>query len=630
MKSEKNPHMKNSVIVLSLILSAFSTVKAADTDVADTLSHRVQLQDAVITGSNSSTERNLLPYTVSVVGPEQLEAAGSTRVLEILSTEVPSLFVTQRGILGFGVSNGGAGHIKLRGIGGDRASAVLMMVDGQPQFAGIYSHHVADFYTKDYVERVEVLRGPGSVLYGSNAMAGVINVITRQSDRQGSHTQLSSEYGSYNTWQTTLSNQTRVGRFSSLASVSYDRTDGNIDGMTFRQWGGYVKLGYDFDDHWKGSADYTLTNFKAKDPVYATLDDPESTDIYRQSITRGEFSLALTNDYGSTGGTARVYYSYGNHVIDDPRHFRSTDDRFGLLMYQNFVPWTGAQATAGFDLDTYSGAIRVSGGTAHKEGSKTTIARKRIVEYSPYLTLSQQLFSNVLTLNGGVRFNGNDMFGNRWVPQAGFAVNPGRDWTLKGSVAMGYRNPSFRELYLYKMANPDLKPERLMNYELSASKRFSRYLTADLTVYYARGSDMIQVLEQKNVNTGRFRNKGVELSLHSMPLNNLRLTGSYSYLHSSLKNLTGAPRHQYFLGADWRVIRPLTVAAELRGTGRLFVSDLLPTQSYALLNAKVSYEVCKLLTLTCRVDNITNARYQINRGYEMPGTTVMGGFKLKF
>ena len=166
----------------------------------------------------------------------------------------------------------------MRGVGGDRASAVLMMVDGQPQYAGIYSHHVADFYSKEHVQRVEVLRGPGSVLYGSNAMAGVINVITKDPGKDGVNTSLTSQFGSYRTWLSTLTNTIRHGRFSSLLSVSYDRTDGSIKGMDFRQWSGYAKVGYDFNSHWKGALDYTLMNFKANDPVYPTLSNPESTD----------------------------------------------------------------------------------------------------------------------------------------------------------------------------------------------------------------------------------------------------------------------------------------------------------------------------------------------------------------
>lgn len=101
-----------------------------------------QLEEIVVTGSNNAVSRNLIPYTVSVIGKKELEATGQTQLLSAISGQVPSLFVTQRSIFGFGVSNGGAGHIKMRGIGGDKASATLMMVDGQPQFAGIYSHQI--------------------------------------------------------------------------------------------------------------------------------------------------------------------------------------------------------------------------------------------------------------------------------------------------------------------------------------------------------------------------------------------------------------------------------------------------------------------------------------------------------
>jgi iron complex outermembrane receptor protein len=157
------------------------------------------IDEIVVTGSNSAVGRNLLPYTVTTVSDAQIVATGKGQLLSVLSGMVPGLFVTERNILGFGVSNGGAGGIKIRGVGGSPTNAVLMMVDGQPQFAGIYSHHVADFYETEYVDRVEVLRGPGSVLYGSNAMGGVINVITKEAAHDGTETTASTQYGSYNT-----------------------------------------------------------------------------------------------------------------------------------------------------------------------------------------------------------------------------------------------------------------------------------------------------------------------------------------------------------------------------------------------------------------------------------------------
>lgn len=620
--------MRNIAAILAI--SSALSVSALEYSGAVTVDTADILDEVVVTGTNSKVQQRLLPYTVTVIDGRQLESTGNPQVLSAISGMVPSLFVTQRSTLGFGVSSNGSGHIKLRGVGGDRASAVLMMVDGQPQFAGIYSHHIADFYDKEYVERVEVLRGPGSVLYGSNAMAGTINVITKNAHSDGVHTTLQSQYGSYNTWLSSASNMIRHGRFSSLVSLSYNRTDGTVDNFDFKQADGYAKIGYDFSTHWSGYVDYTLMNFKGNDPIYPTLSDPSSTDIYRQDITRGEAAATVSNHYGTTSGTARVYYNYGNHFVDDPRHFHSKDDRLGVMLYQNFCPWKNATATAGFDFDLYRGEIPVSGGHEHTEGSLSTISRKSVLEYSPYLTLSQMFLDNLINLNGGVRMANSDKFGTHWIPQFGFSVNPGRGFTLKGNLAMGYRNPSFREMYLYKMANPDLEPEKMVNYEVSLSKSFDRYLTASVTAYYSKGDNMIQPVDMKNQNTGRFINKGVELSVSSHALDNLWITATYSYLHTTLANLTGAPKNQYFLGIEWRPWRFLDIGADVKGVGSLYVSDDISHQDYALLNLKVTWNVCRYLSLFTRLENITDASYVINRGYEMPGFTAMGGFKLRF
>ena len=603
------------------------------------------LGEVVVTGSNQATSRNLLPYTVSIVNSRQLEATGKTQLLSALSGEVPSLFVSQRNIFGFGVSNGGSGGIKIRGVGGSPTNAILMMVDGQPQFAGLYSHPVADFYETEYVDHVEVLRGPGSVLYGSNAMGGVINVITKQARQDGVHTTLSSQYGSYNTWQSSLTNMVRKGKFSSLVSLGYDRTDGLQDHFDFKQASLYAKVGYDVAKNWSLFADYSLMNFIGNDPIYAKLRNAESNDIYHQNITRGETSVTLSNQYAAsaTNGAVRIYYSYGNHYIDDPNHFHSLDDRFGILAYQNFSPWKMATATVGFDFNTYTGKIPMSGGHAYGDGSRPaqmqTIDRKSITEYSPYITLQQALFKGILTLNGGLRMANSDRFGSHWLPQVGFAVHPGDDWTLKASLAKGYRNPSFREMYLYAVANPDLNPESMMNYEATIAKHFSRYLSMDVTAYFSEGSNLIQTASvptadggttNRNMNTGSFINKGIEVSAQSHPLDVLSLRASYSFMHTSLSNLTAAPKNQYFLGIGWQALKWLSVDAELKGVGGLYVADNVERQNYALLGLRLTYKPVKFLDIFAHFDNIANAKYQINYGYEMPGFTAMGGVKVRF
>lgn len=588
------------------------------------------LHEVVVTGTNDAVGRNLLPYTVSTIGSKQLEATGNTQLLGAISGIVPSLFVSERNIFGFGVSNGGSGHIKLRGVGGDRASAVLMMVDGQPQFAGLYSHHVADFYGTEYVEKVEVLRGPASVLYGSNAMAGVINVITKNAAHRGVHTTITSQYGSYNTWLSSLTNTTRFGKFSSLISLGYDRTDGVKKNFDFRQSNLYAKVGYDFSDRWNLRSDYSLMQFIGNDPVYPTLSNPEATDIYHQNIIRGECSLTATNRYERTNGAFRLYYSYGNHFVDDPRHFHSLDDRLGFIVYQNVNPWEGANATVGFDFDRYTGKIPMSGGKAHAEGSLSTLERKSISEYSPYVTLAQSFWGDRILLSAGLRMANSDMFSTQWIPQAGFVVHPCGNWSVKGSVAKGYRNPSFRELYLYRMANPDLEPENMMNYEISVGKYFNRWLNLDVTAYYSKGIDMIQTVDMKNVNAGRFINKGIEIAARSHPLDCLQFWATYSYLHTSLDNLTGAPRNQYYFGIGWDAFPRFHADAELKGVGGLYVFDGMSYQNYATLNLRLTYQIITQLQLFTNLDNITNASYTINRGYKMPGFTAMGGFKLSF
>ena len=593
-----------------------------------------QIDEIVVTGSNCAVGRNLQPYTVSTVTAAQIESTGKGQLLSALSGTVPGLFITERNILGFGISNGGAGGIKIRGVGGSPTNAVLMMVDGQPQFAGIFSHHVADFYTTEYVERVEVLRGPGSVLYGSNAMGGVINVITKESAREGCFTTLSTEYGSYNTWRSSATNMSRVGKFSSLVSLAYDRTDGTEENFDFNQKSLYAKVGYDISREWSARADYSLTGSIGNDPIYARLDNPSATDIYHQNITRGEASLSFANNYGGMNGNVRTYYSYGNHYVDDPRHFHSLDDRFGIIAYENIALWNGANGTVGFDFDTYTGEIPVSGGNGHTPGSLATIRRKSITEYSPYIAMSQSLLRGRMILNGGLRMANSDRFGTEWVPQCGVVLHPGGEWMIKGSFAKGYRNPSFKELYLYRMANAYLSPEQMTNCEITVGKSFSGVANVELTAFCSDGDNLIQVVDMKNRNTGSFVNKGVEFSASAQAAENLSLRASYSYLHTSLDDLVAAPKNQFYVAVQWLPLSGLTVDASLKAVDGLYVSPEERSEDFMLLGAKISYialrkaDKSRLLELFTTFDNITDCSYTINRGYKMPGFTFSLGTKL--
>ena len=173
---------------LNLIITALiALVSWAQTD---TLS----LPDVVVTGARTVTDVRHLPMTVTVINHQDLTAWHRDNVLPAVSEQVPGLFVSGRAMMGYGVSGGAAGGINMRGISGG-SGQLLVLIDGHPQFNGIYGHPISDSYQTLLAERVEVLRGPASVLYGSNAMGGVINIVTRQAKQDGSSTDLSLSAG---------------------------------------------------------------------------------------------------------------------------------------------------------------------------------------------------------------------------------------------------------------------------------------------------------------------------------------------------------------------------------------------------------------------------------------------------
>jgi len=165
------------------------------------IARNLTIDEVVVTGTRNETDIRHLPMTISVVNRKALEQRFQPSVLPALTEQVPGLFATSRGIMGYGVSTGAAGGMNLRGIGGSPTAGLLVLIDGHPQYMGLMGHPIADAYQTMLTDRVEVLRGPASVLYGSNAMGGVINIVTRKMQEDGVKTHAQIGYGSYNTLQ---------------------------------------------------------------------------------------------------------------------------------------------------------------------------------------------------------------------------------------------------------------------------------------------------------------------------------------------------------------------------------------------------------------------------------------------
>ena len=209
------------IIMIRKLFSAFMLTMAFGVASAQTDTTAIALDNVVVTGTRTAADVRHLPMTVNVINREKLTENFRPNILPTLTEQVPGLFTTARGMMGYGVSGGAAGGINFRGVSGG-AGQLLVLIDGHPQYQGIYGHPVADSYQTLMAERVEVLRGPASVLYGSNAMGGVINIVTRGMHHDGVRTNINLGTGSWGTLQAEISNQVRSGNFSSTVAAHTD------------------------------------------------------------------------------------------------------------------------------------------------------------------------------------------------------------------------------------------------------------------------------------------------------------------------------------------------------------------------------------------------------------------------
>lgn len=598
--------------------------------------------EVVVTGTRNETDIRHLSQTVSVVNRGKLEQAMQPSLLPVLTEQVPGLFVTSRGMMGYGVSNGAAGGISLRGLSGGNAR-LMVLIDGHPQYAGIFGHPIADAYQTFLAERVEVLRGPASVLYGSNAMGGVINIVTRKMEEDGVRTNLHLGYGSYNTLETELTNRIRKGRFSSVVSGSYNRTDGHRADMAFEQYGGYAKLGYELTDNWNLRGDVNVTHFNASypGPVSAPLLDGD------QRITRGMTSFAVENNYDRTSGALSFFYNWGDHWINDgytpgkgegPKddRFNSFDDMMGISWYQSARFFKGNRITAGFDWFRYGGHAWSEYVSGEKAGTSSDIVDKREDEVAGYVDIRQDIGS-WLTLNAGLRVDHHSRVGTEWVPQAGLAFHLPHAIELKASASKGFRYPILREMYMFPPQNPDLQPESMWNYELAFSQRLlGGRLQYGINLFYIDGKNLIQTLPNPsgsgkiNLNSGKIDNAGVELQTAWRISSVWSVDANYSFLHME-NPVIAAPGHKLYAGANfsegrWEVSTGLQYIAGLYTS----VGETETTEDFVLWNLRASFRATKWLDIWARGENLLAQHYEIMAGYPMPRATVMAGININF
>jgi iron complex outermembrane receptor protein len=616
-------------------LTACAFVLAASAQ-AQVPTDTTRIGEVVVTGTRQATDARHLSSTVNVITRDQLTRNHQQNLLPALMDQIPGIFITSRSMMGYGVSTGAAGGINLRGIAGG-SGQLLVLIDGHPQYNGVYGHPIADSYQTFLADRVEVLRGPASMLYGSNAMGGVINIVTRKMNTDGMRNEVSVGGGSYGTFQADAESQLRSGRFNSTLSLQYGRSDNHRPRMGFEQYGGNAKLGYELSARWNAYLDLNVTHFNAEHPGQT------SSPLYgaEQWITRGAAVIGVENHYERTNGAIGIYTNFGRHKIDDgsndpatptQRYFRSEDYLAGVNLYQSARLWQGSRATLGFDYQHIYGHAWY---TSKQDGSKLDTPNKQSGksardEVAVYAELSQDVTS-WLTANAGLRFDHHNVSGTEWVPQFGLIARLLPTGELRASAAKGFRNPTMRELYLYPPSNEDLRAERIWNYELAWSQRLLQgRLRYGVNLFYLNGDNLIQTINRRNVNTGKIENWGAEAEASYRLSRAWTLSTNHSLLHMEHK-VVSAPSYKGYLGGTfnrgrWGAQGGLTILS------RLFTSTEAgaPTEDAVLLNLGGSYQATKAVSLWARGENLLAQKYELQLGYPMPRATFMGGVSVRF
>ncbi|MEJ2616879.1 MAG: TonB-dependent receptor [Ignavibacteriaceae bacterium] len=607
------------VLIVVLLLSGLGFGQAVKNDSVKTY----LLDPVVVTGTRYQLSKSQISSSITVVNNQEIRENHDVNVIRVLNNKVPGLFLNDNYVMGFGVGASSAGTINIRGIGGSPNTQVLVLIDGQPQFMGMFGHPIIDALTSSSVQRVEVIRGPASILYGSNAMGGAINIISKRIPDNKLAMNLTSFYGSYNSLNAVLDGGYQNKKFGFYVSINSSKTDGHREDSkdSFRNSTGFAKINYLFNDQLSLSLDGNISKAKFYDPgpVYAVT--PNS--YYNYLRSRG--ALSLYNSFKQVNGALRFYYSYGNHNFFDGWH--SYDIMNGITFYQNVNFSKGLIFTGGIDYKNYGGK-GTNANIPFLKGLGTYYSNN---ETAVYGLVRDSLFRN-LNVEAGLRYSKNSLFKAVYTPQFGITYSPVKTTTLKATVGEGFQNPTIVDLYLFPVANANLKPEHIWNYEAGIEQKLFDYrLELELTAYYDEGDNIIMVTPPffiKN-NAGSFIHKGIEFQGKYLITNNFDASVNYSYLNTNNPTLY-APKHNLNiqLGYNYRNIQILLNLNQISGLYSNIQKSL--KQNYFLADLIINYRLLNSIELFAKGENLLDKQYEINDGYPMPGRTIIAGVKLTY
>jgi vitamin B12 transporter len=633
----------------TLLLSCLIVLSAHAPALAQVASDQTQqLPQIVVTPTLIPTPEPEVASSITVITGADMQAKQERTVPDALA-DVPGLNVVQTG------GPGGTTSVYMRGTNANQTKVYIDGIDASDPSSPDGSFNFGDLLTSG-IDRIEILRGPQSGLYGSSAIGGVINNITKSGEGPP-HVYGTIEGGSFGTFNQTAGISGSVSRFSysfdmaHFSSTDTDVTPPNLvppgrplnpDAYDNRSFS--LKLGAQLTDNF----DVGFVAHEIESQLYTTSDDmigPEALQSIngdQELLTRifGHLVL-LDGKFDQTLGLG--YTDYHRSFLDPNPTNESVEfyngDRVKVDYQGNLTVAPGEIATLGaqherdalYDVPPVSAAVTDDAVFAQLQSS-----------------IGQRFFNSA-----NVRFDHNDQFGNAVTYRVAPAfLIPETGTKLKASLGTGFNAPSLEELYdnlpaYFFFANPNLQPETSIGYDAGFEQNvLNDKLSFGATYFHNNIHNLIEIVTNAAF-VGTYENideattEGVESFVSAKPWEALTLRADYTYTHAEddtlQEELIRRPKNKASVSGIWQV----TSAAQLTATviyvgpwvdnNRDFTNlTPVPVPGYVLVNLTGSYDLGHGLTAFARIDNALNVQYQDPLGFQRPGLGVFGGLRFAF
>jgi len=601
-------------------------------------SGEAEAEQVVVSATRFDIPLDQSPASVSVISSQDLEQKQIERVSDALR-EVPGLSVVQTGT---------AGQLTSVFIRGLRSEHTQVLLDGIPINQGLQgAFNFADLTTED-IDRIEVMRGPQSTLYGPRALAGVIQIFTKQ----GTGTPgvlLAAESGSYDTFREWTQSDGKIDGFDYSLGASRLDTDNARPNNNYRNTAMIADTGWSPNDQLRIGSLFTYSVSDTGNPN--SIFDPRPIDHF---LTE-RWLIGPHIDWKPTDWWDHKFiFSYDHErQINDPNEdgfvgpTRALFERTQIDYQNDLRPTSWLILTSGF---FYS---RLNAGqerpfVLQTFGPQPTFVSDHTQEVAGFLQATLTPVENLILVAGG-RFDHFNQFGGVWTYRFASSYKIDKtNTTLHSSVATGFSPPSSQDKIFGN--NFGLKPERDLGWDIGVRQelwpRSRGSVIAGLTYFHNDLSNVIGFNGLfQTLNLGAAETQGLEAELRVQPITDFLLTASYTYLDAEktsskdISQLQGArlprrPRNEIYVSASylwWKRLRTTVEAKFVNAREELnFGGPNFDIEDYSFANIAAEYEVNPHLSVFGRIDNLTNEHYSEVFGFPALGRAAYGGVKVRF